>query len=104
MLVLGQVTRRFPTSLSPYPPLIAAYVFLIYIGQIGYCFLLVLARKPETKVGITLVLSRSFSDYVLQATVVKGVGLALAFSNFVMAAWAIAWVTLWAVFHNPRSF
>src|SRR5882762_4171943 len=34
------------------------------------------------------------SNYVLQATVVQGVGLALVFSNFVMAAWAIAWVTL----------
>jgi len=55
--------------------LIAPYVLLIYVGQIGYCILLVFARKPETK-----------------KTLVKDVGLSLVFSNWVMAAWAIAWV------------
>lgn len=72
---IGQVTKWFPTSISPYPPLIAAYISAIYIGQIGYCFLIVLVRKPETK-----------------KTIVKGVGLALVFSNWVMAAWAISWI------------
>jgi len=45
------------------------------VGQVGYCILLVFARKPETK-----------------STIVKGVGLALVFANWAMAGWAIAWV------------
>ncbi|KAH9988102.1 hypothetical protein BJV74DRAFT_878265 [Russula compacta] len=72
---LGDVTRSYPTSISPLVPAIAAYVFAVYLGQVGYCILLVLARKPETK-----------------STIVKGVGLALVFANWVMAGWAIAWV------------
>ena len=30
--------------------MIAVYLVAIYLGQIGYCVLLVLARKRETKV------------------------------------------------------
>jgi branched-subunit amino acid ABC-type transport system permease component len=45
--------------------------------QIGYCVLLVLATKPETK-----------------KTLVKAVGLSLVLSNFLMAVWAITWVRL----------
>ena len=40
----------FPSSISPNPLLIATYLLLVYIGQVGYCILLVTARKPETKV------------------------------------------------------
>lgn len=47
---IAAVTKEYPTSISPSPFLIAIYVCVIYAGQIGYCFLLVLARKPETKV------------------------------------------------------
>lgn len=72
---LGDVTRSHPASISPWAPAIATYIFAIYLGQIGYCILLVIARKPETK-----------------NTIVKGVGLALVFANWVMAGWAIAWV------------
>lgn len=35
--------------------MIAAYIVAIYIGQIGYCVLLVLARDVETKVRPTLI-------------------------------------------------
>jgi len=55
--------------------MIAVFIIFIYVGQLGYCVLLVLARKPETK-----------------AALVKGVGLPLVFANWAMAAWAIAWV------------
>ncbi|KAI0246108.1 hypothetical protein BJV78DRAFT_1257681 [Lactifluus subvellereus] len=72
---LGDVTRSHPASISPSVLTIAAYVFAIYLGQIGYCTLLVVARKPETK-----------------GTIIKGVGLALVFANWAMAGWAIAWV------------
>ncbi|KAA1471944.1 hypothetical protein DENSPDRAFT_859225 [Dentipellis sp. KUC8613] len=72
---IGDVARLFPTGLTPHRHLIAGYVLLIYLGQIGYCLLLVFVRKPETK-----------------KTVVKGVGMAVVLANFVMAGWAVAWV------------
>jgi hypothetical protein len=50
LLNTGDVTRLHPASISPSPRAIAAYIFAIYLGQVGYCILLVLARKPETKV------------------------------------------------------
>ncbi|KAH7888259.1 hypothetical protein F5I97DRAFT_1866924 [Phlebopus sp. FC_14] len=72
---IGTVTKMYPTSISPHPTLVAIYVIAIYIGQVGYCLLLVFARKVETK-----------------KTLVKAVGLSLVLSNWVMAFWAIAWV------------
>jgi len=72
---LGDVTRSHPASISPSVPAIAAYIFAIYLGQVGYCVLVVFARKSETK-----------------STIVKGVGLALVAANWVMAGWAITWV------------
>ncbi|OBZ73489.1 hypothetical protein A0H81_06154 [Grifola frondosa] len=72
---LGGISLLYPSSISPKPSMIAAYIIAIYIGQIGYCVLLVLARKPETKLAL-----------------VKGVGLPLVMANWIMAGWAIAWV------------
>jgi hypothetical protein len=40
----------YPSSISPKPLLIATYLLLVYVGQVGYCALLVMARKTETKV------------------------------------------------------
>ena len=40
----------YPSSISPRPLLIATYLLLVYVGQVGYCILLVMARKKETKV------------------------------------------------------
>lgn len=47
---IGDIIRMHPTSISPRPVIIAVYVLAIYAGQLGYCLLLVLARKEETKV------------------------------------------------------
>ncbi|KAG2132099.1 hypothetical protein DEU56DRAFT_813089 [Suillus clintonianus] len=71
----GSIIKSHPTSISPSPNLIAAYIVAIFLGQIGYCILLVIARKPETK-----------------TTLVKGVGLSLVFANWLMAIWAICWI------------
>jgi hypothetical protein len=49
LLNTGDVTRSHPASISPSPRVIAAYILAIYLGQVGYCVLLVLARKSETK-------------------------------------------------------
>ncbi|KAF5365272.1 hypothetical protein D9758_005355 [Tetrapyrgos nigripes] len=75
---ISGISTRHPTSISPRPMVIAVYVAALYIGQIGYCVLLVLARKMETK-----------------RTLIKGVGLSLVLANWVMALWAIAWVFEW---------
>ena len=90
---IAAVTKEYPTSISPSPFLIAIYVCVLYAGQIGYCFLLVLARKPETKVRLPLFRHwHRWQHLCTQRTLVKGVGLSLVFSNWVMAGWAIAWV------------
>lgn len=49
-LLAGEISKQFPTSISPKPIIIATYVAAIYAGQLGYCVLIVLARKAETKV------------------------------------------------------
>ena len=47
---LKDIINIHPTVLSPLPHMLAVYVVAIYICQVGYCVLLVFARKPETKV------------------------------------------------------
>jgi hypothetical protein len=42
----------YPTSISPKPELISIYIVAIWVGQIGYCVLLVIASKHETKVSV----------------------------------------------------
>ncbi|KAF9450805.1 hypothetical protein P691DRAFT_725352 [Macrolepiota fuliginosa MF-IS2] len=75
---LGGVSGHRPTAISPSTPVIGIYILALYVMQVGYCVLLVLATKPETK-----------------KTLIKGVGLSLVFSNFLMAIWAITWVMEW---------
>jgi hypothetical protein len=72
---LGEISTLYPAAIAPSPNMIAIYIVAIYLGQVGYCVLLVLAKKPETK-----------------NTMVRGVGLPLVFSNWLMAGWAIAWL------------
>ena len=91
-MALGSVIKSHPTSISPSPSLIAAYVVAIFLGQIGYCILLVIARKPETKVSSALPASTWSILSILQTTLVKAVGLSLVFANWLMALWAISWV------------
>lgn len=72
---IGDVASLHPTPITPAKMPIAVYAVLIYVAQIGYCLLLVTARKPATK-----------------QTFLKGVGLALVLANWAVAFWAIAWV------------
>ncbi|KAG7442841.1 uncharacterized protein BT62DRAFT_359936 [Guyanagaster necrorhizus] len=74
----GEISKLYPTVISPRPSVIAAYVIAIYVAQIGYCILLVLVGKPETK-----------------KTLIKGSGFSLVLSNWVMALWAITWTVQW---------
>ncbi|KAJ3570982.1 hypothetical protein NP233_g4048 [Leucocoprinus birnbaumii] len=75
---IGGVSRLRPTAISPNAPSIGVYIIILYIMQIGYCVLLVLARKQETKKALT-----------------KAVGHSLVFGNFIMAIWAITWIMQW---------
>ncbi|EJD05318.1 uncharacterized protein FOMMEDRAFT_78728 [Fomitiporia mediterranea MF3/22] len=71
---LGEIARMYPTSLTPKPSLIGTYIAAVYIMQIGYCIILVLARKTETKQAL-----------------IKGTGISLVLANWVLGFWAIAW-------------
>ena len=72
---IAGVARLHPTSITPNSHAISAYMGLIWLGQLGYCVLLVFARKEETK-----------------RAMVNAVGFALVFANVVMALWAVAFV------------
>jgi len=79
---LREVSREYvPTSITPKTAMIATFVLVIYGAQIGYCVLLVLVRKAETK-----------------ATVTKGVGMSIVIANWLMALWPIFFILeLWLV-------
>ena len=49
-LGISPVSKLHPTPISPSRTLVAVYVLVIFAGQIGYCVLLVLTSKEETKV------------------------------------------------------
>ncbi|KAI0360467.1 hypothetical protein OH77DRAFT_1418393 [Trametes cingulata] len=72
---LDRITKLYPSAISPKPSMIDVFIVAIYIGQVGYCVLLVLSRKPETKRAL-----------------IKGCGYPLVFANWAMAFWAIAWI------------
>ncbi|KAI0777225.1 hypothetical protein BD413DRAFT_172764 [Trametes elegans] len=71
---LGDIAKLYPSVISPKPYMIAVYIVAIYIGQVGYCVLLVFSRKSETKRAL-----------------IKGCGFPLMLANWAMAFWAIAW-------------
>lgn len=77
---LTEVSREYvPTSITPQTAMIATFVLVLYVAQIGYCVLLVLVRKRETK-----------------ATLTKGVGTSLVIANWLMALWPIFFILeLW---------
>ncbi|KAH9941168.1 uncharacterized protein BXZ73DRAFT_42202 [Epithele typhae] len=72
---VGQIFELYPSSITPQPYMVAVYIVGIYILQVGYCILLVFARAPETKRAL-----------------IKGCGMPLMLSNWVMALWAISWI------------
>lgn len=50
--LLGKVIENNVAALSPSPPVLGAYVAVLFLGQIGYCVLLIMASKRETMVWI----------------------------------------------------
>ncbi|KZT60009.1 hypothetical protein CALCODRAFT_523122 [Calocera cornea HHB12733] len=103
---MGEISKNHPTSLTPLNLMVGIYWLVLWLMLVGYCVLLVIARKEETK-----------------ATIVHGVGLRFVIANWFLAFWSIAfalqafiaalvllsitlllllsvWVTL--VFHPPH--
>ncbi|KAF8583460.1 hypothetical protein K439DRAFT_1653461 [Ramaria rubella] len=72
---LGTISKMHPTPISPSPTLVGVYLLVVFAGQIGYCVLLVLASKEETK-----------------QTLIKGVGFSLVLANWLMAAYCVTWI------------
>ncbi|EJU01326.1 hypothetical protein DACRYDRAFT_67205 [Dacryopinax primogenitus] len=70
---MGEISRNHPTSVSPLGVMVGVYWLILWVGLVGYCILLVMARKEETK-----------------ATIVHGVGLRLVLANWLIAFWSIA--------------
>lgn len=92
---IKSITHLHPTALSPSVTVIGLYVLVIYLGQIGYCLLLVFASKPETKVGYYFRMNDwKLIQSMLKRALTKGVGLWLVFANIVMALWVAAWVRI----------
>lgn len=50
LFYIGKVSKMYPTSITPSPKMITTYVIAIFVTQIGYCAILVFARRSETKV------------------------------------------------------
>lgn len=48
---LQDIAKDYRTVLTPSNWMVQMYIIAIWVGQIGYCLLLVLVRKPETKVS-----------------------------------------------------
>ncbi|KAK0526843.1 hypothetical protein OC842_005051 [Tilletia horrida] len=72
---LADVSAKHVNYLTPASSFLLPYWALIFLLQVGYCILIVVSRKQETK---KLILS--------------GVGVRLALANFGLALWAIFWV------------
>ena len=49
---ISQVSHLHPTSITPNAAVIGVYLAVVFLGQIGYCLLLVVASKTETKVSV----------------------------------------------------
>ena len=47
---ISKVAKLYSTSITPNIKVLGAYVAAIYLGQIGYCILLVFTKRAETKV------------------------------------------------------
>ncbi|CAD6905280.1 unnamed protein product [Tilletia controversa] len=72
---MNEISMRHVNYLTPSANFLLSYWALLFLLLVGYCILIVVSRKQETK---KLILS--------------GVGIRLALVNFGLALWAIFWV------------
>lgn len=64
----GKVSKMYPTSITPSPKMITTYVIAIFVTQIGYCAILVFARRSDTKVCLSLCLSCSLLIFEMRVS------------------------------------
>lgn len=69
---LRGINELFPTLLSPNATMLGLYMSVMFILEVGFCLVLLLARKDVTK-----------------ETLIHGVGVRFAVANWLQAAWAI---------------
>ncbi|WRT66802.1 uncharacterized protein IL334_003765 [Kwoniella shivajii] len=69
---LSGINALFPTLLSPNATMVGIYWAVLYLLQVGFCLVLLLVRKDVTK-----------------ETLINGVGLRFAISNWLQAIWAV---------------
>ncbi|KAK0554513.1 hypothetical protein OC846_002085 [Tilletia horrida] len=72
---LDGVSQRHPNYFTPASSFLLTFWAIIFLLQVGYCILITVSRKQETK-----------------KLIINGVGLRLAIANFGLALWAIFWV------------
>ncbi|KAG8986080.1 hypothetical protein FRB93_005514 [Tulasnella sp. JGI-2019a] len=69
---MSDLSTAFPTTVTPNMGMMSVIWMAIFVGQIGYCVLLILSRMHQTK-----------------ELLVNGVGLRLVFVNWIMIIWTI---------------
>ncbi|KAE8269509.1 hypothetical protein A4X09_0g2828 [Tilletia walkeri] len=72
---MNEISMRHVNYLTPNANFLMSYWAVIFLLLVGYCILIVVSRKQETK-----------------KLILTGVGLRLALVNFGLALWAIFWV------------
>jgi len=72
---MDEISNRHVNYLTPSSSFLLSYWALVFLLQVGYCILIVVSRKQETK-----------------KLVLNGVGLRLALVNFGLALWSVFWV------------
>lgn len=65
---IPEVWRAHPTPLTPNAHVIGAYVAVLYLMQLGYCLLLLMVSKAETKVWIRIFkILTCFADIAIES-------------------------------------
>ena len=65
---IANVSHLHPTSITPNSRVIGLYLAVVFLGQIGYCLLLVVASKTETKVSYPSTLGALIDGIVLESS------------------------------------
>lgn len=95
---LRQVSEDHVTQFTPNSAFILAFWATLFLFQVGFAVLIVLSQKEFTKVrqcGCIHAHKRhpcSPLSFLLQRTLVNGVGIRLALANLLLGAWAITFV------------
>lgn len=90
-----RISEIYATPFNPKPTILGVYWLGTFVLLIGYCFILMIAKKPETKVCPSPAWSSELNVHRMnhrstQETIVNGVGLRLVFIQWAMAINVVA--------------